>query len=77
MKRREFVTLVGGAAAWPLVVQAQKQVPVIAILASGAAEARSSIFQMQLFNAGMSEIGLVEGRSDQIPRRSEMSRCCS
>jgi putative ABC transport system substrate-binding protein len=63
MRRRDFVTLLGGAAAaWPLVAQAQKQVPVIAILGSGAAEARSSIFQMQLFNVGMSEIGLVEGR---------------
>jgi putative tryptophan/tyrosine transport system substrate-binding protein len=63
MKRRDFVTLLGGAvAAWPLAVQAQKSVPVIAILGSGAADADSSIFQMRSLDSGLGEVGLVQGR---------------
>jgi putative tryptophan/tyrosine transport system substrate-binding protein len=62
MRRREFVTLLGGAAAaWPLAVRAQ-QPPVIAVLGSGAADADSSTTQMQLLDAGMREVGLIAGR---------------
>jgi putative tryptophan/tyrosine transport system substrate-binding protein len=63
MRRREFITLVGGAAvAWPLAVLGQHARPLIAILGSGAADASSSRLQMSLLDAGMRELGLTQGR---------------
>ncbi|MBR1123219.1 ABC transporter substrate-binding protein [Bradyrhizobium lablabi] len=62
MRRREFITLLGAAAAVPSAARAQKGVPVIAILGSGTPEAASSKLQMMQLEAGMREAGLVEGR---------------
>lgn len=63
MRRREFITLVGGAAAaWPSAVLGQRARPLIAILGSGAADASSSRLQMSLLDAGMSELGLAQGQ---------------
>jgi putative ABC transport system substrate-binding protein len=62
MKRRAFITLLGTAAALPFAARAQKSVPVIAILGSGAAEAASSKMQMLLLDLGMRDAGLIEGR---------------
>jgi len=63
MKRREFIAVLGGAAiGLPLAARAQKSVPVIAILGSGAAVAASSKMQMSLLDAGMRDAGLIEGR---------------
>jgi putative ABC transport system substrate-binding protein len=62
MKRREFVAGVCAAASWPIVVRAQKPIPVIAFLNSGAAEASASKALMSLTEAGLLENGLVQGR---------------
>jgi putative tryptophan/tyrosine transport system substrate-binding protein len=62
MRRREFVTLLGGAAAaWPLAARAQQPaMPVIGYL-SGASMTGDAGFQQ-----GLKEIGLVEGRDFTI-----------
>ena len=63
MQRREFITIIGGVAlAWPSAALGQQTKPVIAILASGAADASSSKLQMSLLDAGMRELGLTQGQ---------------
>src|SRR5882757_1595122 len=62
MKRREFLAVVGGAAAWAMPAQAQKKLPVIAFLNSGAPDANASKMLMSLTEAGLRAFGLVQGR---------------
>jgi putative tryptophan/tyrosine transport system substrate-binding protein len=63
MRRREFIALAGGlAVSSPFPARAQKAKPVIAILGSGAADAASSKMQMSMLEAGMRELGLLQGR---------------
>jgi putative ABC transport system substrate-binding protein len=67
MNRREFVTLLGGAAAWPLVGRAQRAIPVIGYL-SGGTEQSTAI--PAAFRKGLAEMGYVEGRNVAIDIRS-------
>jgi putative ABC transport system substrate-binding protein len=71
MKRREFITLLGGAAAWPCVAagQSAKKRPVVGILGQGTPAQRKGVRWIQSFLAGMRELGYVEGRDfDIVPR---------
>jgi putative ABC transport system substrate-binding protein len=68
MKRREFITLVGGAAAWPVAARGQQPgIPVVAYLVSGTPEANVDV--VAAFRKGMSEAGFVEGRNVAVEYR--------
>ena len=62
MKRRELIAGLGATASWPVIAHAQKPIPVIAFLNSGAADASASKVLMTLTEAGLRESGLVQGR---------------
>jgi putative tryptophan/tyrosine transport system substrate-binding protein len=69
LKRREFITLLGGAAAWPLAAQAQQagKLPTIGYLSSGTpASQRPSV---AAFVQRLREVGWIEGRTVTIEFR--------
>jgi putative ABC transport system substrate-binding protein len=68
IRRREFITLLGGTAAWPLAARAQPSiVPVLGFLDPGAPESMAS--RLAAFRQGLSETGFTEGRNLAIEYR--------
>jgi putative ABC transport system substrate-binding protein len=61
LNRRDFITLLGGAAAWPRAAGAQPAMPLIGILGGGASEAFAT--RVSSFRSGLAETGFVEGRN--------------
>src|SRR5262245_64924707 len=71
MRRREFLTLVGGAAAWPLAARAQGKVPTIGCLGADAAGWRP---WTDAFVGQLRKLGWIEGHTIAIEYRWSQAR---
>jgi putative tryptophan/tyrosine transport system substrate-binding protein len=66
MRRREVITLLGGAAVWPLAARAQQAMPVIGYLDAGSPGPGVNADQVAAFQRGLSETGFDGGHNVAI-----------
>ena len=71
MRRREFISLIGGAAAWPLTAYGQQKArfPTIGVVGSASTSDEETRRGIRAFESGCSEFGWVEGRNIHIVYR--------
>src|SRR5260370_30697556 len=71
LKRREFITLLGGAATWPLSARAQQaeRIPRIGVLMNLTADDPESPVRLAAFLHGMQQLGWTDGRNVRIYTR--------
>jgi putative ABC transport system substrate-binding protein len=67
MRRRNFITVLGGAAAWPLMVRAQ--IPTIGVLTIGSPDSR-----IDAFKEGLRDVGYLEGKNIAVVWRFAMDQ---
>ena len=82
IRRREFITLLGGVAAWPLAARAQQSaMPVVGFLDTRSSDGMTS--RLASFRQGLKEVGIVEGENvmviyrwaeDRVDRLPDMAR---
>jgi putative ABC transport system substrate-binding protein len=71
MRRREFITLIGGAAAWPLAAHAQQSERMrrIGVLLTAAADDPEFQARLAAFLEGLQKLGWTDGRNVRIDTR--------
>jgi ABC-type uncharacterized transport system substrate-binding protein len=67
VNRRAFISLIGGAATWPLTARAQQAMPVIGFVYPGTPELSTGV--VAAFRKGLGEAGFVEGRNVAVELR--------
>ena len=67
MLRRDFITLAGGAAAWPLAPRAQLALPVIGYLGGGSLG--DDVFRLEAFRQRLKSVGYIEHQNVEIESR--------
>jgi putative ABC transport system substrate-binding protein len=72
MRRREFITLIGGAGAWPLAARAQSVLPVIGFMHSGNPHDQAPL--AAAFRQGLHETGYIEDHNVKIEYRWAMGQ---
>src|ERR1700716_1861898 len=76
MKRRQFITLLGGGAAWPLAASGQPNAKPVRIRCLGTGDIKSAEQQgsIDAFRQGLHELGYVEGQNILIEYRAAGGR---
>jgi putative ABC transport system substrate-binding protein len=68
LRRRDFIAVIGGAAAWPLTARAQVSMPTIGFLSAGREDSTRD-YSLPAFRQGLRQIGFVEGQHVAIEYR--------
>jgi putative tryptophan/tyrosine transport system substrate-binding protein len=72
VKRRQFISLIAGAAAWPLAARAQSAMPVVGFIDPSSPDKYAPF--LAAFGEGLSEVGFVEGRNVAVELRWAQGR---
>src|SRR5262249_6042864 len=72
IRRREFITLLGGATAWPLAARAQQQTKITRVGILGLASA-AAVPYVNAVRAGLRDLGYIEGKPEAVPETHDQT----